>query len=791
MPDANSDQYQGDILEVRSPSFTIEQVKAIANKLYGLAGNMVPLVSERDQNFRITTEVGDQFVIKIANSAEDLAIIDMQLKALEHIAKVDPELPVPKVLCSRNGLAIEQIQAENGTDHSIRILTYLSGAPPKDDPTDHALLRPMGACLAQLVLALRGFFHPIANYELLWDLKHTSKLREYLPHISDASHHELVSYFLDRFDQNVLPLVPKLRAQILHNDFVPDNILVAENDPGRIVGIIDFGDMTHTLLINDLATTIAPMLREHADPVGVATEILAGYHELVPLEQDELGVLYDLIGARLTMLNVIASWRAAIHPYNRDYITGGVNETWSMLEAWRAQDPADVTKKFSRTCGLWEMYEVKSMQKEANETHQSHLSRRARLLGPHAYLFYDHPLHIVRGEGVWLYDDEGMRYLDAYNNVAHVGHCHPHVVNAIAKQAWRLNTSSRYMHGYILELAEQITRRMPESLSVCMFVCSGSEANDLAWQMSKAVSGNGGALITKFSYHGSTAATTEFSTETIPLEKLPSHVHTLFAPTSDTNFRKPDSGLSSAIKALNEHGHQPAMLILDTAFTSDGIYTSPKDYLNSLFAMTRDAGGLCVADEVQGGFGRLGQHFWGFQFDGALPDIVTLGKPIGNGHPLAAVVTRPEIAETLYNEFSYFSTFGGNPVSCAAGLAVLEVIEKEALQQNALEVGAYLRERLVLLQKDYPVIGDLHGSGLLQGVDIINLDGTLDPQMADGIMNRMRDHGVLIGTTGQNYGTLKIRPPIVFQVEHAEILLAALIKALDELLSLQTASAKA
>ncbi len=787
MPNANCDLYQDDILETQSPSFTIEQVKDIANKLYGLTGNLLPLASERDQNFRISTEAGDQFVIKIANSAEDPAIIDMQLKALEHIAIVDPTLPVPEVLVSSNGLAIEQIQAENGANHSIRILTYLSGAPPKDDPTDHALLRPMGACLARLGLALRGFFHPTANYELLWDLKHTSKLRQYLPYVTDANHHELVSYFLDRFDRNVLPLIPKLRAQVVHNDFVPDNILVAENDPGCIVGIVDFGDMTHTLLINDLAATIAPMLLEHTDPVGVAAEILAGYHELVPLEETELRILYDLIAARLAMLNVIASWRATIHPYNRDYITGGMNETWSLLEAWRAQNPKDVTKKFFRVCGLWEMDEVNSMQEEANETLQSHLSRRARLLGPCAYLFYDRPLHIVRGEGVWLYDDDGVRYLDAYNNVAHVGHCHPHVVNAIAKQARRLNTSTRYLHGYILELAEQITERMPEPLSVCMFVCTGSEANELAWQMSKLVSGNSGALITKFSYHGSTAATTQFSTETIPEEKLPSHVQTLFAPTSESTFRKPDSGLSSAIMALDEHGHQPAMLILDTAFVSDGIYTSPKGYLNTLFAKTKDAGGLCVADEVQGGFGRLGQHFWGFQFDDAIPDIVTLGKPMGNGHPLAAVVTRPEIAEILANETGYFNTFGGNPVSCAAGLAVLEVIEKESLQQNALKVGEYLRERLAILQRDYPVIGGLHGSGLLQGIDIIKPGGALNPEMADHIVNHMRQNGVLIGTTGQNYATLKIRPPLVFQKEHAEILLVAMIKALEDILSPKSA----
>jgi len=221
------------------------------------------------------------------------------------------------------------------------------------------------------------------------------------------------------------------------------------------------------------------------------------------------------------------------------------------------------------------------------------------------------------------------------------------------------------------------------------------------------------------------------------------------------------------------------MLIVDTAFVSDGIYTSPKGYLNTIFEKTRAGGGLCVADEVQGGFGRLGQHFWGFQFDEVIPDIVTLGKPMGNGHPLAAVVTRPEISKILADEKGYFNTFGGNPVSCAAGLAVLEVIEKEGLQQNALEVGQYMRERLEVLKLDYPVIGEIHGSGLLQGIEIINSDGALDPKKADRIMNRMREQGVLIGITGQDYPILKIRPPMVFQKEHADILLEALIKALD------------
>ncbi|MCP4142481.1 MAG: aminotransferase class III-fold pyridoxal phosphate-dependent enzyme [Chloroflexi bacterium] len=779
MPDAHDKNYLNTLLKTPSPNFTAKEIKKFANKLYGLTGKLSPLDSERDQNSRLITKKRGEFVIKIANSAEDLGIIDMQIKALEHIALTNPDLPVPRVMRSLKKLTIEQIQAENGTKHYIRVLTYLQGTPPKDNPTEQALLRPIGERLAQLTLALRGFFHPKANYEILWDLKHTSKLRQYLSHVTDPDHHKLVNYFIDRFDQNVLPEIPKLRAQILHNDLTPDNIVVSEHDPGDIVGIIDFGDMTHTLIIIDLATTIASMVREHKAPVNVAVEIISEYHKLIPLETAELRTLYDLIAARLVMLNVIAVWRVTLHPENRAYITGGVEETWGTLKAWRALDPVEVTRRFFRACGYWEFDEGKPQQEKVRETRQTHLLRRNRLLGSCAYLFYDHPLHITRGEGAWLYDIDGNRYLDAYNNVAHVGHSHPHVVNAITKQAHKLNTSTRYMHGLILELAERITAKMPDTLSVCMFVCTGSEANELAWQMSQLASGNHGALVTQYAYHGSSAATMQFSPESISQYSLPTHVQTLLAPTSDTTFQKPNSGLDDAISALDEQGHKPAMLLLDTSFVSDGVYTSPKGYLNTLFTKTRAAGGLFVADEVQGGFGRFGQHFWGFKFDEVIPDIVTMGKPMGNGHPIAAVVTRPEIAETLAKKTGYFNTFGGNPVSCAAALAVLEVIEKEDLQRNALEVGQYLKEQLDILRNDYPMIGDIHGTGLLQGIDIIKPDGAPDPKLADRLMNRMREKGVLIGTTGEHYSILKIRPPIVFQNEHADILLAALKNAMD------------
>ncbi|MHA2254060.1 MAG: phosphotransferase, partial [Candidatus Kariarchaeaceae archaeon] len=328
MSNINPDSNKDGILTTPSTNLSIKEVQKLANELYGLTGKLKRLNSERDLNYRITTPSGDQYVIKIANSAEDLAIIDMQIKALEHIAEVDPELPVPRVHLSQNGLAIEKIQTEKGAEHFVRVLTYLQGVLPEDYPTNPALLRPIGECLARLGLALRGFYYPIENYELLWDLKHTSRLRQYLDYVSEPKHRELASYFLDRFDQHVLPMMSKLRGQFIHHDLTPDNSLVAENDPGLIVGIIDFGDLTYSYLINDLATTTAQVISKHVDLMEAASEVVLGYNEIIPLEKAELRILYDLIAARLTMLVVIASWRVTLHPENCEYITGCMDQTW-------------------------------------------------------------------------------------------------------------------------------------------------------------------------------------------------------------------------------------------------------------------------------------------------------------------------------------------------------------------------------------------------------------------------------------------------------------------------------
>jgi 4-aminobutyrate aminotransferase-like enzyme len=411
--------------------------------------------------------------------------------------------------------------------------------------------------------------------------------------------------------------------------------------------------------------------------------------------------------------------------------------------------------------------------------------------GPGLDLTYDRPIHLVRAEGVWLIDAEGRPFLDAYNNVPHVGHRHPAVVDALARQAATLNTNTRYLYDSLLEYSDRLVATMPGDLSVCMFVCSGSEANDLAWRLAKAHTGNAGGITFEDAYHGTTDAVFELS----PAEHgkgrpLAEHVATVPAPDGYRGrFRRDDpqyadryaSCLDDAISALGDRGFAPAAFYIDLMLSSSGIMVPPPGYLAAAFEKVRSAGGLCVADEVQSGFGRMGDRFWGFEAHGVVPDIVTLGKPIGNGYSMAAVVTTPAIVQSLVSSCEFFSTTGGNPVACKVGLAVLDVLEKEGLQANARHVGALLRARLIELAEKHPLIGDVRGAGLFIGVELVRDRTTLEPatEETDAVANRMRDAGVLVGIDGPNLNVFKIRPPLVFDETHAEQLVDALDAALE------------
>ncbi|MFP6849627.1 MAG: aspartate aminotransferase family protein [Pseudomonas sp.] len=416
---------------------------------------------------------------------------------------------------------------------------------------------------------------------------------------------------------------------------------------------------------------------------------------------------------------------------------------------------------------------------------QALIARRQRLLGPAYQLFYDQPLHLVRGEGVWLYDAAGCRYLDMYNNVASVGHCHPHVVAALARQAGQLNTHTRYLHEQVLDYAERLLASMPSALGNLMFTCTGSEANDLALRVARDFTGGSGVIVTRYAYHGITASIAELSPSMGEYVAVSNTARLVEPPYScpqqpEQVAKQFAEQVRGALADMRMHGIRPAALLVDTLFTSDGVFADPPGFLAEAVALVREAGGLFIADEVQAGFARSGSHMWGFQRHGLVPDLVSMGKPMGNGHPLAGLAVQPQILERFGRNASYFNTFGGNPVSAAVGMAVLDVIEGESLQANALRVGRLLMEGLLALSARYAMLGEVRGAGLFLGVDIVDAQGEADGPAARRLVNLLREQGVLIGAAGIHSNILKIRPPLCFAEEHAQLFLHTLAGVLDK-----------
>ncbi len=422
---------------------------------------------------------------------------------------------------------------------------------------------------------------------------------------------------------------------------------------------------------------------------------------------------------------------------------------------------------------------------------QTLIARRRRLLGPNMSTFYDQPLHIVRGDGVWLWDADGRKYLDCYNNVPHVGHCNPRVVQAICEQAATLNTHTRYLHEGILDYVERLTATFDAPLDTALLTCTGSEANDVALRMASAMTGKSGLIATDATYHGNTTAVAKLSASNRSPHGASDHIRWVPAPDSyrplggEAGQAHADAfaeAVGTAIADLEASGHGFSALIVCPHFVNEGFPSLPPGWLQPTLAKVRAVGGVFIADEVQPGFGRLGSHMWGHQRQQIAPDIVTLGKPMANGHPVGGVVTRAEIMTAFRESYRYFNTFGGNPVSCAAAMAVLEEIEQQGLMANALEVGAYAKQGLEQLAAHHQVIGDVRGQGLIFGAEMVLDRQTKHPASAytDRLINAMRQRGIILSKLGRHKNALKIRPPMPFQRAHVDLLIETLDAAMRE-----------
>ncbi len=750
----------GDVLETPPADVTIALAGDIARRLYGLDGALMPLDGERDRTFRVDTE-HESRVLKIGNPADAPGIVEMQALALEHALASDPTLPIPRLHHTLDGLPTGEIDLD-GARLGVQLVSFMSGKPATAGETSPTARRSLGATVARLDRALTGFTHPLSDRPLLWDIVRLPELRSKLAAVP-AGRRSLVARELDRFDENV-PRLRRLRRGTIHGDLNPANIFFDDEDSERIAGIVDFGDMVHAPLVCDPAIAAAYQAFGCDDPVAALVDVICAYHAVCPLDPAEVELVPLLAAARCAQSLLISSWRVEIHPENAAYILGDADDSFEALGRLTEHDPAVVARGLLRACGL---------ERRISLSFGDSLELRRRRLGPSLSLTYDEPVHLDSAEGVWLIDVNGNRLLDAYNNVPQVGHGHPRVTAALAGQARRLTTNTRYLVDEVALYADRLVQLLPRELSVVMFVNSGSEANDVAIQIARAVTGNDGVVITEHAYHGTTAVTAALSPEELagrPLERWVATVGGAETLGAADAAARVEVELNGAFARLASNGEAPAAVLFDSVFASDGIFRVPPGYLQMAYAQARAAGALCIADEVQAGFGRVGTGFWGFAQDGVTPDIVTLGKPMGNGHPMGAVVTTPEIAAEFADRWHFFSTFAGSPVAAAVGSAVLDVIEDERLAERSETVGAYLREGLAARLGERATV---RGPGLFIGVE---LDAAVT---ARAIVEQMRANGVLVGRTGAQQNVIKIRPPLVFSKQHADRVIETLTRSLE------------
>jgi 4-aminobutyrate aminotransferase-like enzyme/Ser/Thr protein kinase RdoA (MazF antagonist) len=758
-----ADNHAVDDIVIDAPSLTMDLALACASRVFGVTGTGSTLPSERDQNVLLQTNSGERFVLKIANPRESRALLEAQNAALVHVAR--RTTLCPSIVPTVDGRTIADVEA-NGVTYLVRLLTWLPGVPLADaGRASPALLEDLGARLADLDDALAGFDHPAIHRAFHWDLARAVEIvRESAPLVADEAVRALVVDVAARVEARDGARLARLRRAAVHNDPNDYNVLVDR----RVTGFLDFGDIVHSYAIADLAIAIAYAVLDAPDPLGAAVAVVRGYTRARPLDDDEAASLFGLVLLRLCASVCIAARQQRQRPGD-PYLTisqGPIARTLPQLAAIAADD---AEAAFRRARG-----------RTAEET----LAARRRVIGGNVSVAYREPVKIVRGWMQYLYDEAGRRYLDAYNNVPHVGHCHPRIVAAATEQMLVLNTNTRYLHDKLAVFAERLAATLPPPLTICYFVNSGSEANELALRLARAHTRRRDVIVLDAAYHGNTTTLIDISPYKFNGpggEGAPPWVHVL--PLPDTyrgRYRRDDRRAGEKYAEFARYVGNPGAFIAESAPSVGGQIVLPDRYLASVYAIVRAAGGVCIADEVQTGYGRMGTHFYAFEAQRVVPDIVVLGKPIGNGYPLGAVVTTPEIAASFDNGMEFFSTFGGSTVSCAVGLAVLDVVQEERLQDHARAVGSSLLEQLRASIGDHPLVGDIRGSGLFLGVELVKDRETLEPaaEAAAEVVNRMRARGVLLGTDGPFHNVIKIRPPMPFADEDSALLVEKLTESL-------------
>ena len=776
---------------VDRPRFTPGHAQRIARDHFGLhIRDISALPSDRDQNFLLEANE-KRYVLKISNPGERLDVLDLQHNVLQHLRAGMGQAIFPEEIHTLAGEPMTIID-HGGNSFVMRVLSYLEGVPLVDvNPHTAEMRKLIGQTLGKMTRTLHDFSPPPVTRDFQWDLAHAPEtIRQYMEYIPDDHQRRMVERLMDPFAQQVAPILSELPQSVIHNDANDHNMLIGPVDkrgtgfePRPLVGLIDFGDLVYSCTVFELAVACAYIMLDQQEPLVAAAQVVAGFQLESPLLHKEIEVLFPSICARLCLSVTLAAYQRKLEPEN-EYLSVSGDSAWTLIEQLGAVDPVHAS---------W-MMRTATLQPQDEDAGTQIMVKRQKVLGHNVSVAYMKPLTILRGEGQYLFDESGQAFLDCVNNVCHVGHSHPQVLRALQAQAALLNTNTRYLHPAVIELAERLTATLPEPLQVCYFVCTGSEANELAVRLARAHTGRRDLMVLEGAYHGNTSTLVDLSPYKFRGpggDGQADYVHTVQTPDGyrgPHKFGEPQLGrqyggyVAKAVEEAQNDGRPIAAFLCEPLLGCGGQVVLPENFLRQAYHHVRAVGGVCIADEVQVGFGRVGTHYWGFETQGVVPDIVTLGKPFGNGHPLAAVVTTPAIATSFANGMEYFNTFGGNPVSAAVGLAVMDVIEQEGLQAHALKVGDHLKAGLLELMDRHPIIGDVRGLGLFLGVELVLDRVTLEPapRQAAYIAERMRDHAILISIDGPLHNVLKLKPPMVFTRENADEVVGTLDQVLGE-----------
>ncbi len=748
------------------------KIEVLLSKYYGLEPLKISTLEGYESiNYKIKTEENTYVLKQHKNNKRTHALLLAEHRIMDEL------VALPKYEFSRTILNKEGQPMVEEEDHIFRLLSYVEGDFLANVDHSNELLHSLGVCLGHTNWAFQDIYDPVLfAKETVWDLKHFRSNHPYLEYIKDSKDRSLLAYFFLQFDTHVYPIQHLLRKQIIHNDANDWNVLTTN---GKVSGIIDFGDMCCSWLINELAIGLTYAMMNKESPLEAAMPIIRGYQGIYPLEQQELDVLYYLIAARLCTSLCNSAYTKTLKP-DSDYILISEQPAWNLLHQWVAISPIKAKDSFRKAAG-YSVSKKKPLEKQLQE--------RNKNISNSLSLTYDRPITMTQSAFQYMYDDQGNTILDAYNNIMQVGHSHPKVVKAGQTALSKLNTNTRYLYPELLSYSEKLLSKFPTTLSKVFFVNSGSAASDLAIRIAMAHTKKKKAMVLEHGYHGNTRMGIDIShykynhtsgggqQEHIIATPLPKVFGAGFASEKEacSHF------VSITEKQINTHSGEIAAFIAEPIVGCGGQVPLAKDYLKAIYPKIRAQGGVCISDEVQVGFGRLGSYFWGYEMHGVVPDMVILGKPMGNGHPIGAVVTTTEIAKSFENGPEFFSSFGGNPVSCAIGEAVLDVIEEERLATHAKEIGVFLMKLLLQLKKQYLEIADVRGEGLFLGVELIYKNGSPNTQLAHSIKNKLRERNILISTDGPFDNVLKIKPPLSFTKANGETLIKEIESILAEL----------